>query len=248
MQTNLKRVVVAAASVFFSYQAHALSIDAINVSTVAGYPDSHYPVDYPSYDRFSILGAAYSYQLSNGEVRQSGAGWIPYTNGELLSVETSNDEITYRFGRVNNWARGEGSIFYSQGQVWCPSCNEPGAGLWTEGEFAPVSPVLLKAKIGSTVATLVGTARIVFNHAGGWGSGDQYFIPFTLPEGSIVNYAATYTLLNATWNVDTFTQQFSYQMTGKINVSSVPEPTQALLLLAGLLVVGANIKGKRNIA
>lgn len=231
--------------------AAALSIDAINVSTVNGYVDTHFPVDYPGYDRFSILGAAYSYQLSDGQVRSSGAGWIPYTNGRLSSVSVVNGSISYEFDQVHNWAMGDGTIFYSIGQVWCQGmCNESGAGLWTEGQFAPVSPIVLTAQLGSFTATLSGTARIVQNNASSnWGGTPENFVPFSSPEGSIVTYAATYTLTDgAVWNESTFGNSFSYNMTGTINLSPVPELSTVGMMFAGLSSIALimNMQNRRR--
>lgn len=228
--------------------AAALTIDTINVSTVNGYGDTHTPVDYPGYDRFSILGAAYSYQLSDGQVRPSGAGWIPYTNGHLSNVSVLNGSISYEFDQVHNWAMGNGTIFYSIGQVWCQGmCNESGAGLWTEGQFAPVSPIVLTAQLGSSTATLTGTARIVQNNASSnWSGAPENFVPFSSPEGSIVTYAATYTLTDGSvWNENTFSKSFSYNMTGTINLSPVPELSTFSMTIACLSGI-AFIMNMRN--
>ena len=231
--------------------ASALTINSINVSTVFGYTDTHYPVDYPKYDRFSILGAAYSYNLSDGQVRSSGAGWIPYTNGHLANVSVVNGKVSYLFDEVNNWAKGNGTIFYSIGQVWCQgSCNESGAGLWTEGQFAPVSPIVLTAQLGSTTATLSGTARVMQNNAGSnWSGVPGNFVPFSSPEGSVVKYSAIYTLMDgAVWNENTFNKQFSYNMTGTINLSPVPELSTFNLNLVGIGAVALilSIRGKKR--
>jgi hypothetical protein len=220
--------------------AAALTIDSINVSTVFGYGDTHYPVEYPGYDRFSILGAAYSYTLSDGQVRSSGAGWIPYTNGHLSNVSISNGSVSYEFDQVYNWAMGGGTIFYSIGQVSCKgTCNESGAGLWTEGQFAPVSPIILTAQLGSSTATLSGTARIVQNNSSSnWSGRPDNFVPFSSPEGSVVNYSATYALTDGSaWDESTFSKRFSYNMTGSINLSPVPEPDTISMTLSGLGLV-----------
>jgi hypothetical protein len=235
--------------------AAALTIDSINVSTVNGYGDTHYPVDYPNYDRFSILGAAYSYTLSDGQVRSSGAGWIPYTNGHLANVSITNSTVSYEFDQVYNWAMGSGTIFYSIGQVWCQgACNESGAGLWTEGQFAPVSPIVLTAQLGSSTATLSGTAKILKNNAGSnWSGTPANFLPFSSPEGSVVTYSATYTLTDGSvWDESTFGKRFSYNMTGSINLSPVPESGAFGMSIAGLSVVGLILamrgKNRRNLA
>jgi hypothetical protein len=230
-------------------QANALTITSINVSTVMGYPDFYSPTPYPDYNRFSILGAAYSYKLSDGEVRGSGAGWIPYTNGQLTSVHINGNQVDYAYANVSNWAKGNGTVFYSMGQVWCPSCADNGTGLWTEGQLAPVSPIVLTATLGSTVATLSGVAKVVSNNSGSrWGTAEN-FVPYASPEGSLVNYSATYTLLNgATWQADTFDHAFSYSMAGAINVSPVPEPSAALLFPIGLGAVLVAVRRRRMAA
>ncbi|KQP40989.1 PEPxxWA-CTERM sorting domain-containing protein [Pseudorhodoferax sp. Leaf274] len=224
---------------------YALTIDTINVSTVNGYGDTHSPTEYPGYDRFSILGAAYTYSLSDGQVRPFGAGWIPYTNGHLASVAVENGVVRYGFDQVSNWAWGQGTIFYSVGQVWCSSCGETGAGLWTEGRFVPVSPIVLTASLGSATATLTGTARIAMNNASGnWGLPEN-FLPFSSPEGSVVSYSATYTLTDgSTWDADVFDRRFTYNMIGAIDLlivpMPVPEPGTWALMVLGLGVIGAN--------
>lgn len=218
--------------------ALAVTIDKINVSTVGGHGDLHNPGTYPAYDRFSILGAAYSYELSDGQVRQPGAGWIPYTNGRLANVSVDNGLISYEFDRVNNWARGEGTVFYSVGHLLCNACDPSQEGQWTEGEFVPVTPLVLKAPAGSTTATLNGLVQIKSNHSGGWGSEPDKFVSFSLPEGSIVRYSATYTLTDGSvWDEKAFDRWFSYNMTGAIYLTPVPEPESLALLSMGLGVL-----------
>ena len=238
MLIRFSAVLLITFAVIQSASASVLTIDTINVSTVDGYGDTHYPVTYPGYDRFSILGAALSYTLSDGQVRPFGAGWIPYTNGNLSSVSIVNGTVNYEFDQVNNWAKGNGTIFYSIGQVWCPACNETGSGLWTEGQFAPVSPIVLTAPLGSTTATLTGTARIVLNNASSnWGLPEN-FLSFSSPEGSIVQYSTIYTLTDGSvWDQNTFNNRFSYNMTGTINLHSIPEPGTLAIFALGLGLV-----------
>jgi hypothetical protein len=226
-----------------SANATTLTIDKINISTVAGYGDTHYPGS--AFDRFSILGAAYSYELSDGQIRASGAGWIPYTNGTISAISVNNGIVNYEFGSVNNWAKGAGTIFYSIGQVWCPSCNEPGTGLWTEAQLAPVSPIVLSAKLGSNTATLTGTAKIVASDPNSWGGGVANFIGLSSPVGAVVTYSATYTLTDgSTWDVGAFGRQFDYNVFGAIQLAPVPEPSTAALLALGI-ICGMTLKRKK---
>ena len=216
--------------------AHAVTtIDKINISTVFGYAETYSP---GSFNRFGILGVPFSYELSNGETRVPGAGWIPYTNGTLTSETMSpSGVISYEFGSVNNWAQGEGVLFYHLGQVWNYSTND----LWSEAALTPASALVLSAQIGSSFATMTGLARVAFNNpSSAWGSPEN-FVPYSVAEGTLVPFSATYTLLNgATWQPGIFDSSFQYEMTGEILM--VPEPATWMVMLLGLTIVGMGYK------
>jgi hypothetical protein len=191
-------------------QAKALTIDTIEVSTVFGYSETYFPGDF---NRFGLLGVPYRYLLSDGRSMQPGAGWIPYTNGTIESETVIGDTIEYVFNPITNWAQGTGVLFYHLGQVW----DGGGSTLWTEGELVPVGKVVLRAKIGTSSATLRGLARVSFNNPGNaWGAPAD-FVPYAKAEGAAVAYRATYTLLDGrTWQPGIFGTSFSYTMNGKI--------------------------------
>lgn len=227
--------------------AAALTIDTINLGTIGG-SDRHNPTS-SGYSRFSILGAAKSYTLSDGQVREAGAGWTPYTMAQLANVSVANGTVSYEFDQLLNWAVGSGTIFYSIGQVWCGGlCNESGVGLWTEGQFTPVSPIVLTAQLGSSTATLSGTAKILRNNAdSGWSDVPENFVAFSSREGSIVNYIATYTLVDGSvWDEEAFSRSFRYSITGTINLSPVPESSAAALSMAGMGVVALTLVRRRK--
>jgi hypothetical protein len=96
----LRNCALMVCSLTATQSAMALTIDAINVSTIMGTVDSHTPNS--PYDRFSILGAAYTYTLSDGQVRRFGAGSIPYTRGHLANVTVANGAVSYAFDQVSN--------------------------------------------------------------------------------------------------------------------------------------------------
>jgi hypothetical protein len=209
--------------------AHATTtINKINVSTVFGYLEYYSP---GPVNRFGLLGAPLTYELSNGELRSPGAGWIPYTNGTVTRQTVSpSGTIEYEFGSITNWAAGGGALFYHLGQVWNGATND----MWTEGKLVPASPLVLVAQVGSTSATMTGLARIDFNNSSNaWGSAAS-FVPYTAAEGSVVPFSVTYTLLNgATWQLNVFDSPFEYSMSGQISL--VPEPATFALLLLGLV-------------
>jgi hypothetical protein len=214
--------------------AHSLVIDRLNVSTVFGYPVSHYPADY----RFIIFGVPYSYELSNGETRTVGAGWIPYTEGKVTRETVVGDSLEIEFGSFINWAKGEGTLLYHLGQVWDYGYSTE----WTEGQLIAASPVVLRATVGSNVATLEGLATILFNNpSNAWGDPAD-FVPYGLPEGTVIPYSITYTLLNdVTWAPGLLNTIFDYQISGTLDFTgaqAVPEPGLLLpLLLFALLAL-----------
>lgn len=230
----LKRALSAFALVFvvFMGPAHSLVIERLNVSTVAGYPVSHYPADY----RFIIFGVPYSYELSNGETRTFGAGWIPYTEGQVTRETVVGDQLEIEFGSFINWAKGEGTLLYHVGQVWDYGFSTE----WTEGQLTAASPVILRTTIGSSVATLDGLATIFFNNpSNAWGDSAD-FVPYGKPEGTVIPYSITYTLLNdVTWAPGILNTVFDYTIAGTLFLADsrgVPEPDSLTLLLLAVLI------------
>jgi hypothetical protein len=227
---------LAALIVFCTGPAHATVINSINISTVSGYTETYFPGDF---NRFGLLGVPLTYALDNGELRVPGAGWIPYTNGTVTRQTIVGDTIEYESGSIYNWALGDGVLFYHVGQVW-DYTSDP--NYWSEGTLIPASPLILRGSLGGNVATLTGFARIFFNNASNmWGDPAEFF-PYAAPEGALVPFSATYTLLDATWNLDVFDQPFNYQMEGVIDftAASVSEPGGlALALLGAVVLAGA---------
>jgi hypothetical protein len=218
--------------VVFAGPAHSLVIERLNVSTVFGYPVSHYPADY----RFIIFGVPYSYELDNGETRTVGAGWIPYTEGQVTRETVVDDSLEIEFGSFINWAKGEGTLLYHIGQVWDYGYSNE----WTEGQLVAASPVVLRATIGSNVATLEGLATILFNNSSNaWGDPAD-FVPYGKPEGTVIPYSITYTLLNdVTWAPGLLNTTFDYQIAGTLDFTeslAVPEPSSLLLLLLAAVI------------
>lgn len=230
----LKRALsaVALAFVVLVGPAHSLVIERLNVSTVFGYPVTHYPADY----RFIIFGVPYSYELSNGETRTVGAGWIPYTEGQVTRETVVGDQLEIEFGSFINWAKGEGTLLYHVGQVWDYGFSTE----WTEGQLTAASPVILRATIGSSVATLEGLATVFFNNSSNaWGDPSD-FVPYGKPEGTVMPYSITYTLLNeVTWAPGLLNTIFDYTIAGTLDFTeslAVPEPNSLTLLLLAVLV------------
>lgn len=230
----LKRALsaVALAFVVLVGPAHSLVIERLNVSTVFGYPVTHYPADY----RFIIFGVPYSYELSNGETRTVGAGWIPYTEGQVTRETVVGDQLEIEFGSFINWAKGEGTLLYHVGQVWDYGFSTE----WTEGQLTAASPVILRATIGSSVATLEGLATVLFNNSSNaWGDPSD-FVPYGKPEGTVMPYSITYTLLNeVTWAPGLLNTIFDYTIAGTLDFTeslAVPEPNSLTLLLLAVLV------------
>ena len=213
--------------------ASAVTIDSITVSTVSGHPQVYFPV--PMND-FGLLGAPHEFHLSDGQTRTVGAGWYPYTNGTVTNQTIDHGTITYEFGSISNWGKGNGVLFFHSGDVY----DRVSSTEWSEGTLVPTGPLLLKAELGSNTATISGMARILNNHPDGQNARPN-FIHYSLAEGALAPFSATYTLLNGdTWRKDIFSQRFTYSMLGTISFAParVPEPDSLALgcLAFGLLV------------
>jgi len=225
---KIKTCIASIGVLLFVGPVHALTIDSITISTVDGCQESYGGPG--SFNRFGLLGVPYLYNLSDGRSLIPGAGWIPYTNGTVTNEDVHGGEIDYTFGDITNWAKGDGVLFYHVGQVWDET---PTSALWTEGELTPVTPLVLRAELGGTTATLSGEALVAFNNSSNrWGD-PANFVPYAADEGHIVHFETTYTLADgATWARGTFDSAFSYNMIGTI--SMVPEPDAAALIVGGI--------------
>jgi len=237
MKSLLLTLITAAA---VTPQAHAATIDSINISTVFGYPANYGPGVQNS---FIVFGAPLTFQLSDGATVAPGVGWIPYSQGTPSKIRTtSTGHVEYEFSSVLNGAMGAGVLLYHEGEL--KGTTDP--LLWSEGKLVPTTPLVISAVEGSTTATLSGMARIVFNNPNHpWRNPASSFVPYSAAEGTVVPFTETFTLLNgATWTPETFRSNFSYQISGV--VSFVPEPSAVVMHLVGLLAMGAAIQVRRR--
>jgi hypothetical protein len=237
--------IAALAAVFVADQAFGTAIQVLNISSVNDlFIPSEFTPLIPS--EFQIFGPITSLELSNGEIAQLGAGSSAYTYASLKSVNSSGDEISYEFSKLESGPINGGGLFF-RAQLVCPSCIQDSYGVWqtwSEAVFIQSSPLVLKALVGGSTATL--TASLLVGSANlGWGADDD-FTPLASSKNSIVPIHMTYTLLDGkTWTKDTFNEEFWFSSNGTVDLSPVPEPSSKFSLIVGLLALGY-ILNKRN--
>jgi hypothetical protein len=104
-----------------------------------------------------------------------------------------------------------------------------------EAIFEYTSPLVLTANIGTDLATVSGYVAYLgpFYYLA---DGNPGSYPFVAQVGQLLPFSANFVLSNGAWNTNTFSDAFTYSISGSIgDVSPVPEPSSYSLLLPGIL-------------
>jgi hypothetical protein len=148
-----------------------------------------------------LFGSAGEYFLSDGSSWNSGAGSHGIGSGTLKSVEILGTSIQYTFNPPTD------GILYRH--------TEYNAGDHSsQGELGVNGPLVLKAEIGSNTAKMSGNVVIVSNDMTSYG--EPKFNYFTASVGDLARYSITYTLHDAIWTENIFTNTFSYGLSGNV--------------------------------
>jgi hypothetical protein len=148
-----------------------------------------------------LFGSASEYFLSDGSSWDSGAGSSAIGRGTLKSVEISGSTIQYIFNPPSD------GILYRQ--------TDYNAGDHSsQGELGVKGPLVLKAEIGSTTATLSGNVVVISNDMTSYG--EPKFNYFSTSVGALARYSITYTLHNSGWTGNIFDTTFSYSLSGYV--------------------------------
>jgi len=166
----------------------------------------------------ALIGPAVTYELSDGSQWTSGAGTFSLYSSQLDHVEVSGS--TLRYVLVPPPA---GSIYE---QTDFDAGNHS-----AQGRLAPSGELVLEAQEGSATAVLHGNALIATNDATAFGDRFHYYDAVV---GSVVPFEMTFTMSGGTWAADSFSQAFSYSISGFVDFAQpVSVPGLAALRISG---------------
>lgn len=166
----------------------------------------------------SLLLSAETYQLSDATQWSSGAGSFYQHEASLDHVETLGTTIRYVLSPA-----ASGLIFEQQ--------DYDSGDHSAVGKLAPAGPLVLEAQLGSTTATLTGNAMIVANDPSL--PGDPRFNYYSSIPGSIVPFEVEITLFEGAWTPTTFSDQFGYEVRGRVDFANPISTPPAVELTIG---------------
>lgn len=175
--------------------ATAATIDSTTISQASTYNPG---------GNFYLFGTSDEYFLSDGTSWVSGAGSKMSGMGNLQSIEISDNIIKYTFNPPTD------GILYSQTDYDAGDHS-------SQGVLGVAGPLVLKAEIGSTTATMTGYVEIISNDVTSYG--EPKFNYFSVGVGGLVKYSMTYTLTGAAWTENLFDTSFSYGLSGYVDFS-----------------------------
>lgn len=198
---------------------NAAVINQMSTNTFGGYSQT-----YGQYGAgLMILGEADEYFLDDGSSWTSGAGWHPTQYADVDNVYLDGTSINYVLDM------GIGSTLFQNTDY---SFGDHSA----QGTLATIDQLILSAEIGSTIATITGYAEVMANDETWYG--EPRFNYYAANVGDLVYFEVDYQLLGgATWGVDLFDTQFTYNLSGLVDFTdkkSVPEPSGFALFLVTL--------------
>jgi hypothetical protein len=103
-----------------------------------------------------------------------------------------------------------------------------------EAIFEYTAPLVLTANVGTDLASVSGYVEYLgpFYYLA---DGNPGSYPFAAQVGQLLPFTADFVLSDGTWNTNTFSDAFTYSISGSIgDVSPVPEPPSYSLLLYGI--------------
>jgi hypothetical protein len=165
---------------------------------------------------FSFPQLAQTYYLSDGTSWGSGAGVGYVTSINYQSSYTSGGNVYYDFS-----APLSGDLFQNT--------DYDNGSHSAQGTLGYAQDMVLVAQIGSTHAQFSGGA-VILDNTETW-YGQPRFNYYSASVGQSVYFEFDYTILNGTWQVDTFEKPFTFSDSGYIDFTRVvPEPSSGMIL------------------
>lgn len=166
----------------------------------------------------ALVGHAVAYELSDGSQWTSGAGTFFLYSAQLDHVDVSGTALRYVLTPPP-----AGSI-YEQTDF---DAGDHSA----QGRLAPAGELVLEAETGSSTAVLRGNALIASNDATSYGDRFHYYDAVV---GSVVPFEMVFTMSGGTWAADSFSQGFSYSISGFVDFANpVSSPALVALRITG---------------
>jgi len=208
------------------------TIDVAQMTPFGGYTQGYDPSDSGIYGELQILGEEIVYHLSDGTQWESGAGSSYSVYAGLDHIDTTPNLIRYMLDLPT------GARIFEQ-------TNFDSGDHSAQGKLVSTAPLMLEAIPGTSIATMNGYALLVSNEMTGYGKPRFNF--FSAAVGEWVPFHATYTLQDATWNVNTFETSFQYGLISTLDFAhAIPEPTSVLLFAMGFLALWRCMSKPRN--
>ena len=192
------------------------TIDRLIVGDLSSYP-AQFPSSYTP-DRFMYPESNKGHYTSDGAFWARGAGIGQIIYATYQGVTTSNEFLYYHFAPPTN-----GILI---------SYTDYGAGgnFSTQGTLGYSGDLVFVAQQGSTLARCTGATTILDNSP----TGSAAFHYYSASAGQSVFFQLEVTILNSTWQPNTFLGEFQYNGTGFVDFTHViPEPSTIALFGIG---------------
>ena len=167
----------------------------------------------PSFGYFRSVEHPSGFVLNTGEVINfaPAVGFTIATRQQLASVTEQDGNIIYEFEA----AIGNRMMLYGADLLSLLPEQESSSS----ARFNIAGPLQLVAEPGSTVASMSGELMLVeYDFQANF---DPIYepIPLSIEFDTIVPFTASFTILNSTWQLNTFDQPFEYELSGQIDTS-----------------------------
>ncbi len=199
----------------------ASSAQSLVITEMAIGPRSYMYFPNEEFRGLRVLNRATEYTLNDGSTWDSGAGFG--------TINSANLDYYFVDGGIINYV-----LDVAIGDTVYDNTDFNSGNHSAHGVLASLEPFVLRAKLGSTVASSSGSLLLVENTETWYG--EPRFNYFAASVGSHVPFEVSYELTHgAVWDENVFDTQFSYIIDGKIVFASVPIPSMPYLFLIAFL-------------